>query len=137
MNPEPPADQVVERIYPLFPKEVREEDRPYLGGENPEGIDWFASSEELKKAPPPPPIPFEMLISKKEPGCEGDPLCLKSDDIYVEIEREVAQQWPQSNSRGKPISVWGPSRFWILAISGYSPNGVEGAFSEVRIQHPA
>jgi pimeloyl-ACP methyl ester carboxylesterase len=99
MNPEPPADQIVERIYPLFPKEVREEDRPYLQGENPEGINWFASSEELNKAPAPPPIPFEMLLSKKVPGCEGDPLCLKSDDVYVEIEREVAQQWPQSSVR--------------------------------------
>jgi pimeloyl-ACP methyl ester carboxylesterase len=101
MNPEPPADQVVERIHPLpgFTEEVREEDRAYFRGENPEGIDWFASSEELEKAPPPPPIPFEMLLSKKVPGCEGDPLCLKSDDVYVEIEREVAQQWPQSSVR--------------------------------------
>jgi len=101
MNPDPPADQVVERIHPLpgFTKEVQKEDRAYFRGENPEGIDWFASSEELEKAPPPPPIPFEMLLSKKVPGCEGDPLCLKSDDVYVEIEREVAQQWPQSTVR--------------------------------------
>ncbi len=101
MNPEPPADQVVERIHPLpgFTKEVREEDRAYFRGENPEEIDWFASSEELEKAPPPPPIPFEMLLSKKVPGCEGDPLCLKSDDVYVEIESELAQQWPQSSVR--------------------------------------
>ena len=40
-----------------------------------------------------------MILSKKEPGCEGDPLCLKSDDVYVEIEREIAQQWPQSSVR--------------------------------------
>ena len=101
MNPEPPADQVVERIHPLpgFTEEVREEDQAYFRGENPEGIGWFTSSEELEKAPPPPPIPFEMLLSKKEPGCEGDPLCLESDDVYVEIEREVAQQWPQSSVR--------------------------------------
>ena len=101
MNPEPPADQVVERIHPLpgFTKEVREEDQAYFSGGNPEGIDWFASSEELEKAPPPPPIPFEMLLSEKVPGCEGDPLCLKSNDVYVEIEREVAQQWPQSSVR--------------------------------------
>ena len=101
MNPEPPADQVVKRIHPLpgFTKEVREEDQAYFSGENPEGIDWFASSEELEKAPPPLPVPFEMLLSEKEPGCEGDPLCLKSDDVYVEIEREVAQQWPQSSVR--------------------------------------
>ncbi len=101
MNPEPPADQVVKRIHSLpgFTKEVREEDQAYFSGENPEGIDWFASSEELEKAPPPPPIPFEMLLSEKEPGCEGDPLCLKSNDVYVEIEREVAQQWPQSSVR--------------------------------------
>ena len=101
MNPEPPADQVVERIHPLpgFTKEVREEDQAYFSGENPEGIDWFASSEELEKAPPPPLIPFEMLLSEKEAGCEGDPLCLKSNDVYVEIEREVAQRWPQSSVR--------------------------------------
>jgi pimeloyl-ACP methyl ester carboxylesterase len=101
MNPDPPADQVVERIHPLpgFTKEVQKEDRAYFRGENPEGIDWFASSEELEKAPPPPPIPFEMLLSKKVPGCEGDPLCLKSDDVYVEIEREVAQEWPESTVR--------------------------------------
>jgi pimeloyl-ACP methyl ester carboxylesterase len=101
MNPEPPADQVVKRIHPLpgFTKEVREEDQAYFSGENPEGIDWFASSEELEKAPPPPPVPFEMLLSEKEPGCEGDPLCLESDDVYVEIEREVAQRWPQSSVR--------------------------------------
>lgn len=101
MNPEPPADQVVERIHPLpgFTKEVREEDQAYFSGENPEGIDWFASSEELEKAPPPPPAPFEMLLSEKEPGCEGDPLCLKSNGVYVKIEREVAQRWPQSSVR--------------------------------------
>jgi pimeloyl-ACP methyl ester carboxylesterase len=73
MNPDPPADQVVERIHPLFPKEVREEDRVLMRGENPEQIDYFASGEELKQAPPPPPIPFEMLLSEKEPECEGDP----------------------------------------------------------------
>jgi hypothetical protein len=73
MNPEPPADQVLERIYPLFNKEQREEDRVYIRGENPEQIDLLASSEELKKAPPPPPIPFEMILSTKEPACEGDP----------------------------------------------------------------
>ena len=101
MNPEPPADQVVERIHPLpgFTKEVQKEDRAYFRGDNPEGIDWFASSEELEKAPSPPPIPFEMLLSKKVPGCEGDPLCLKSNDVYVEIESELAQQWPQSSVR--------------------------------------
>ena len=97
MNPEPPADEVLDRIHPLFSKEVRREDRVYIRGANPERIDLLASSEELNKAPPPPPIPFEMLLSKKVPGCEGDPLCLKSDDTYVEIEREVAQQWPQSS----------------------------------------
>jgi len=99
MNPDPPADQVVERIHPLFPKEVREEDRVLMRGENPEQIDYFASGEELKQAPPPPPIPFEMILSTKVAGCEGDSLCLKSDDVYVEIEREVAQQWPQSGVR--------------------------------------
>jgi len=99
MNPEPPADQVLERIHPLFTKEVREEDRVYIRGENPEQIDLLASSKELKKAPPPPPIPFEMILSTKVPACEGDPLCLKSYDTYVEIEREVAQQWPESSIR--------------------------------------
>jgi pimeloyl-ACP methyl ester carboxylesterase len=48
MNPEPPADQVLKRIHPLFPKEVREEDRVYIRGKNPERIDLLASSEELK-----------------------------------------------------------------------------------------
>jgi len=99
MNPDPPADQIVELIHPLFPKEVRAEDRVLMRGENPEQIDYFASGEELKKAPPPPPIPFEMILSTKVAGCEGDSLCLKSDDIYVEIEREVAQEWPQSSFR--------------------------------------
>lgn len=51
----------------------------------------------MNKAPAPPPIPFETLLSKRVSGCEGDPLCLKSDDTYVEIEREVAEQWPQSS----------------------------------------
>jgi hypothetical protein len=34
MNPDPPADQVVERIHPLpgFTKEVREEDRVLMRG---------------------------------------------------------------------------------------------------------
>ena len=47
MNPEPPADQVLKRIHPLFPKEVREEDRVYIRGKNPERIDLLASSDEL------------------------------------------------------------------------------------------
>jgi pimeloyl-ACP methyl ester carboxylesterase len=98
MNPEPPADQVLKRIHPLFPKEVREEDRVYIRGKNPERIDLLASSEELKKAPPPPPIPFEMILSTKV-QCEGDPLCLESYDTYIEIEREVAEQWPKSTIR--------------------------------------
>ena len=99
IDPDPPADQIVERIYPLFPKEVRAEERVLMRGENPEQIDYFASREELKQAPPPPPMPFEMILSTKVAGCEGDPLCLKSDDVYVEIEREIAQQWPQSSFR--------------------------------------
>ena len=101
MNPEPPADQVVKRIHPLpgFTKEVREEDQAYFSGENPEGIDWFASSEELEKASPPPPKPFEMLLSEKQLACEGDPFCLESYDTYVEIESELTQQWPQSSVR--------------------------------------
>jgi pimeloyl-ACP methyl ester carboxylesterase len=31
--------------------------------------------------------------------CEGDPLCLESYDTYIEIEREVAEQWPKSTIR--------------------------------------
>jgi hypothetical protein len=40
-----------------------------------------------------------MVLSTKVPACEGDPLCLKSYDTYVEIEREVAQEWPESSIR--------------------------------------
>jgi hypothetical protein len=40
-----------------------------------------------------------MILSTKVAGCEGDSLYLKSDDVYVETEREVAQQWPQSGVR--------------------------------------
>ena len=76
---------------------MREEDRAYIRGENPEQIDLLTSSEELKKAPPP-PIPFEMILSTKV-QCEGDPLCLKSYDTYLEIEREVARDWPMSSIR--------------------------------------
>lgn len=32
MNPEPPADEVLEHIHPLFPEEVRQEDRAYFRG---------------------------------------------------------------------------------------------------------
>jgi hypothetical protein len=98
MNPEPPADEVLERIHPLFSKEVRQEDRIYIRGDNPERIDLLASSEELNKVPPPPPIPFEMILSTKV-QCEGDPLCLKSYDTYVEIERDILQEWAKGTYR--------------------------------------
>jgi hypothetical protein len=38
--------------------------------------------------------PFEMTISTKL-QCEGDPTCLKSYRVYEQVERDVAQQWPE------------------------------------------
>ncbi len=99
MNSVPPAHPWLERVLPRFNEEERQEEKAFYRGENPEQIDYLASSKELKKAPPPPPVPFENIISTKV-QCEGeseeDPgPCLKSYDIYEEIEREIAQQWPE------------------------------------------
>ena len=95
MSPPPPVHPWLERVLPRFNEEERKEELAYFRGENPEQIDWFASSKELKNAPAPPPIPFEMLIHT-EKACAGEPPCLKSYDIYEEVMREIAQEeWPQ------------------------------------------
>ena len=44
--------------------------------------------------PPPQHVPLEMLISTQV-QCEGDPTCLRSYDVYEEVEHEVVQQWPE------------------------------------------
>jgi pimeloyl-ACP methyl ester carboxylesterase len=99
MNPVPPADPWLKRVLPKFDNYEDASEKSYFQGQNDEGIDYLASSKELKEAPSPPHVPFEMLISTKV-QCEGesekDPgPCLKSYDIYEEIERDVAQQWPK------------------------------------------
>src|SRR5215207_9493617 len=94
MNPVPPADPWLKRVLPIFNNDEDKSEKAYYQGQNDEGIHYLASSKELKKAPPPPQrVPFEMLISTKV-QCEGDPTCLKSYGVYEDVEREVAQQWP-------------------------------------------
>ncbi len=97
MNPVPPADEALKRELPVLNQEEREMERAYFR-EDSEGISWFTSTKELKEAPPPPPVPFEMLVST-EAECEGDSFCLKTHEGYEEIEREVAQQWPEGSYR--------------------------------------
>jgi hypothetical protein len=104
LNAVPPAHPWLERVLSRLNKQAHKEELAFYRGEDrAEQIDWHASSEELKKAPPPPPVPFENIIST-ELQCEGeseeDPCpCLKNFDIYEEIEREVAQQWPEGSYR--------------------------------------
>ena len=93
MNPVPPAHPWLDRALPRFNEEEREVEQAIYRGENDEQIDWLASSKVLKEAPSP-PVPFEMLISTQV-QCEGYPPCVKTYDIYEEVEREVAQQWPE------------------------------------------
>jgi len=94
MNPVPPADPWLKRVLPIFNNDEDKSEKAYYQGQNDEGIDYLASSKELKEASPPPRrAPFEMLISTKV-QCEGDPTCLKSYGVYEDVEREVAQQWP-------------------------------------------
>ena len=94
MNAVPPADPWLERVLPIFNSDEDQAEKAYYRGNNDEHIDYLASSKEMKEAPPPPHVPFEMLISTKV-QCEGDPTCLKSYDVYEQVEREVAQQWPK------------------------------------------
>jgi len=97
MNPVPPAYMWLHRALPLVTKEERAQELSFYRGEQGyEHIDWLASSPELKKAPPPPPVPFEMLISTKK-QCEGDSFCEKTYNVYEEVLREVAHQWPEGN----------------------------------------
>jgi hypothetical protein len=118
LNAVPPAHPWLERVLPRFNKQERKEELAFYRGEDPdEQIDWFASSKELKQAPPPPAVPFENIIST-ELQCEGESEkhpgpCLKSYDIYEEIEREVAQQWPEGRYRQ-----------------------VEGAYHEIYLEKP-
>ena len=94
MNPVPPADPWLKRVLPIFNNDEDTSEQAYYRGGNDEHINYLGSSKELKAAPSPPPVPFEMLISTKV-QCEGDPTCLKSYDIYEQIEHGVAQQWPK------------------------------------------
>src|SRR5215208_3392146 len=100
MNAVPPADEWMDRALPLFTKEEREAERAFYRGENLEHIDWFTSNKEFEKAPAPPPVPFEVIISTKV-QCEGEPPpCIKSYDVYEDIEREIAQEeWPEGSYR--------------------------------------
>ena len=98
MNPVPPADPWLKRVLPIFDNYEDASEKSYFQGQNDEYIDYLSSSKELKEAPPPPHVPFEMLISTKV-QCEGETEknpgpCLKSYDVYEQVEREVAQQWP-------------------------------------------
>ena len=93
MNPVPPADPWLERVLPIFNNEEGQSEQAYYRGNNAEHIDYLHSSKELMEAPQPPRVPFEMLISTKV-QCEGDPTCLKSFGVYEQVERDVAQQWP-------------------------------------------
>ena len=120
LNPVPSAHPWLDRVLPLFNKKQREAELAFYRGENPENpnwqnsehIDWLASTKELNKAPPPPHKPFAMLLSTRL-QCEGNPACLKSYDIYEEVEREVAQQWPEGSYRQ-----------------------VEGAYHEIYLEKP-
>ena len=99
MNPVPPAHPWLDRALPRFNKEERKAERAFYRGENFEHIDWFTTNKEFKQAPAPPPVPFEMIIST-EVQCEGEPPpCIKSYDVYEEIEREIAQEWPEGSYR--------------------------------------
>ena len=85
-------------MLPIFNNDEDQSEQAYFRGQNDEGIDYLASSKELKEAPLPPHAPFEMLISTKV-QCEGESKeypgpCLKSYGVYEDVEREVAQQWP-------------------------------------------
>ena len=117
LNAVPHSHPLLERALPRFNKEERKEELAFYRGENDEQIDWLASTKELKKAPPPPPVPFENIIST-ELQCQGESEeypgpCLKSYDIYEEIEREVAQRWPKGSYRQ-----------------------VEGAYHEIYLEKP-
>ena len=94
MNPVPPADPWLERVLPIFNSEEDQSEQDYYRKQNDEHIDYLGSSKELKGTPQPPRVPFEMIISTKV-QCEGDPTCLKSYGIYEQVERDVAQQWPE------------------------------------------
>ena len=86
-------------MLPRFNEAEHEAELAFYRGENPEQIDWLTSNKEFKKAPPPPHTPFEMIIST-EVQCEGDPPCIKSYDVYEQIEREIAQEeWPEGSYR--------------------------------------
>jgi pimeloyl-ACP methyl ester carboxylesterase len=98
MSPPTPAHPWLERALPRFNKEERKEEIAFYRGENPEHINWLASSKELKKAPPSPHKPFEMLFYTKR-TCQGYPPCLKSYDVQEDVLREVAQQWPEGRFR--------------------------------------
>jgi pimeloyl-ACP methyl ester carboxylesterase len=94
MNAVPPADPWLKRVLPIFNSDEDQAEKAYYRGDNDENIHYLDSSKELKEAPQPPRVPFEMLISTKV-QCEGDPTCLKSYGVYEQVEREVAQQWPE------------------------------------------
>lgn len=94
MNPVPPADPWLERVLPIFNDDEDQSEQAYYRGNNDEHIDYLNISKELKEAPRPPRLPFEMLISTRV-QCEGDPTCLKSYGVYEQVERDVAQQWPE------------------------------------------
>src|SRR5215207_9756747 len=93
MNPVPPADPWLKRVLPIFNNYEAASEQSYFQGQNDEYIDYLSSSKELKEAPPPPHVPFKMLISTKV-QCEGETEknpgpCLKSYDVYEQVEREV------------------------------------------------
>ena len=98
MSPVPPAHPWLDRVLPRFNEDERDAALAFYRGENEEQINWLASSKELNKAPSPARKPFAVLLSTKL-ECLGDPPCLKSYDIYEEVEREVARQWPEDSYR--------------------------------------
>jgi hypothetical protein len=93
MNPVLTATPWLEEVGQVFTPELYAEEEAYYRGQNPENIDYMASSEEFEAAPAPPDVPFEMLISS-DVECGDDEICLKVHPIYEQTIQEVTNSWP-------------------------------------------
>jgi Serine aminopeptidase, S33 len=94
MNPVPPYDQARELMFPLMTEEERAGEVGYFGGANEEGIDYEASTEQLRSTQVPDGVAFHLVISTDAQCADPDDICGRSYPGYEQIMQSVADEWP-------------------------------------------
>ncbi|MFC0678535.1 alpha/beta fold hydrolase [Lysobacter korlensis] len=96
INPVPRYDWAQELMFGRMDDEQEAAVDAYYTGENDEGIDFAASSEQIASAPAPGQVPFSILISTVGQCDDGDDFCGPKYAGYDKAMVNTAEQWDHS-----------------------------------------